>query len=184
MLLEKDALVKQLEAKIAGYEAEEDASVSEEVAPLKEDDKKDEKMGDGYKAMSEASALALNEMSSKIATLSEQVAKLSQEKHIAERKNAIDALLNTGKISVAEKSLAEQAYDMKGSNNAFWAMFSERKANQAVNLSEIGHASTAKPVSLSERVEQIKKEKGITFAQALDLLRTQHTNEYNSFFGG
>ena len=65
MLLEKDALVKQLEAKIAGYEAEEDASVSEEVAPLKEDDKKDEKMGekmgDGYKAMSEASALALNE---------------------------------------------------------------------------------------------------------------------------
>lgn len=188
MLLEKDALVKQLEAKIAGYEAEEDASVSEEVAPLKEDDKKDEKMGekmgDGYKAMSEASALALNEMSSKIATLSEQVAKLTQEKHIAERKNAIDALLNTGKISVAEKSLAEQAYDMKGSNNAFWAMFSERKANQAVNLSEIGHASTAKPVSLSERVEQIKKEKGITFAQALDLLRTQHTNEYNSFFGG
>ena len=188
MLLEKDALVKQLEAKIAGYEAEEDASVSEEVAPLKEDDKKDEKMGekmgDGYKAMSEASALALNEMSSKIATLSEQVAKLTQEKHIAERKNAIDALLNTGKISVAEKSLAEQAYDMKGSNNAFWAMFSERKANQAVNLSEIGHASTAKPVSLSERVEQIKKEKGITFAQALDLLRTQHATEYNSFFGG
>jgi phage I-like protein len=136
------------------------------------------------KAMSEASAVALNEMSAKIATLSEQVAKLSQEKHIAERKNAIDALLNTGKISVAEKSLAEQAYDMKGSNNAFWAMFSERKANQAVNLSEIGHASTAKPVSLSERVEQIKKEKGITFAQALDLLRTQHATEYNSFFGG
>ena len=63
-------------------------------------------------------------------------------------------------------------------------MFSERKANQAVNLAEIGHASTAKPVSLSERVEQIKKEKGVTFAQALDLLRTQHTTEYNSFFGG
>jgi len=186
MLLEKDALVKQLEAELSALKAEYEAAQVEDAQEPNEPAESPLAMGNKAeaKAMSEASAVALNEMSAKIATLSEQVAKLSQEKHIAERKNAIDALLNTGKISVAEKSLAEQAYDMKGSNNAFWAMFSERKANQAVNLSEIGHASTAKPVSLSERVEQIKKEKGITFAQALDLLRTQHTNEYNSFFGG
>lgn len=186
MLLEKDALVKQLEAELSALKAEYEAA---QVADAQEPNEPAESplaMGNKAeaKAMSEASAVALNEMSAKIATLSEQVAKLSQEKHIAERKNAIDALLNTGKISVAEKSLAEQAYDMKNANSAFWQMFSERKANQAVNLSEIGHASTAKPVSLSERVEQIKKEKGVTFAQALDLLRTQHTTEYNSFFGG
>ena len=138
---------------------------------------------DKYKAMSETSQKLLNEMSTRITALNEQVNKLSQEKHNAERKNAIDALLNTGKISPAEKAVCEKAFDLKDKDSAFWNMFSERRPNQAVNLGEVGHNSASKPMSLSERVDEIKKQKGITFAQALDLFIKDNPTEYQSFFG-
>jgi phage I-like protein len=161
MLLEKDALVKQLEAKLSALESEMESSVSEEDAVLVADGEKK----DGYAAMSEASVKLMNEMSSKITALNEQVGKLQAEKHGAERKNAIDALLNTGKIAPSEKAVAE------------------RHAHQAVNLSEVGHAEASKPISLSEQVRSIQKEKGITFAQALDLFKNENPQAYKTYFG-
>lgn len=179
MLLEKDALVKQLEAKLSALESEMESSVSEEDAVLVADGEKK----DGYAAMSEASVKLMNEMSSKITALNEQVGKLQAEKHGAERKNAIDALLNTGKIAPSEKAVAEEAYDLKDRSPSFWKMFSERQANQAVNLSEVGHAEASKPISLSEQVRSIQKEKGITFAQALDLFKNENPQAYKTYFG-
>ena len=179
MLLEKDALVKQLEAKLSALESEMESSVSEEDAVLVADGEKK----DGYAAMSEASVKLMNEMSSKITALNEQVGKLQAEKHGAERKNAIDALLNTGKIAPSEKAVAEEAYDLKDKSPSFWRMFSERQANQAVNLSEVGHAEASKPISLSEQVRSIQKEKGITFAQALDLFKNENPQAYKQYFG-
>lgn len=187
LVLEKDALVKQLEAKLAAIEAEYEAAQQEDAlepnepvdSPLAMGNKTDSKVN----AMSEASAKLMNEMSIKITALNEQVNKLSQEKHNAERKNAIDALLNTGKISPAEKAVCEKAFDLKDKDSAFWNMFSERKPNQAVNLGEVGHNSASKPMSLSERIDEIKKQKGITFAQALDLFIKDNPTEYQSFFG-
>jgi hypothetical protein len=179
MLLEKDALVKQLEAKLSALESEMESSVSEEDAMLVADGEKK----DGYAAMSEASVKLMNEMSSKITALNEQVGKLQAEKHGAERKNAIDALLNTGKIAPSEKAVAEEAYDLKDKSPSFWRMFSERQANQAVNLSEVGHAEASKPISLSEQVRSIQKEKGITFAQALDLFKNENPQAYKNYFG-
>lgn len=179
MLLEKDALVKQLEAKLSALESEMESSVSEEDAVLVADGEKK----DGYAAMSEASVKLMNEMSSKITALNEQVNKLQAEKHGAERKNAIDALLNTGKIAPSEKAVAEEAYDLKDKSPSFWKMFSERQANQAVNLSEVGHAEASKPISLSEQVRSIQKEKGITFAQALDFFKNENPQAYKQYFG-
>jgi phage I-like protein len=187
MLLDKDALVKQLEAKLeamkAEYEAEE--SMDELVVEAKEDV---QAMGDKEKsepkAMNEASAKLMNEMSAKIAMLNEQVGKLTAEKHQAERKIAIDALLNTGRITPSEVQVCEQAFDLKKTTPAFWNHFNERKANQAINLNEVGHSATTQKLSLTERVDQIKKEKQVTFAQALDLFIKQNPNEYNSYFGG
>lgn len=179
MLLEKDALVKQLEAKLSALESEMESSVSEEDAVLVADGEKK----DSYAAMSEASVKLMNEMSSKITALNEQVGKLQAEKHGAERKNAIDALLNTGKIAPSEKAVAEEAYDLKDKSPSFWKMFSERQANQAVNLSEVGHAEASKPISLSEQVRSIQKEKGITFAQALDLFKNENPQAYKNYFG-
>lgn len=178
MLLEKDALVKQLEAKLSALESEMESSVSEDAVLVADGEKKD-----GYAAMSEASVKLMNEMSSKITALNEQVGKLQAEKHGAERKNAIDALLNTGKIAPSEKAVAEEAYDLKDRSPSFWKMFSERQANQAVNLSEVGHAEASKPISLSEQVRSIQKEKGITFAQALDLFKNENPQAYKQYFG-
>ena len=178
MLLEKDALVKQLEAKLSALESEMESSVSEDAVLVADGEKKD-----GYAAMSEASVKLMNEMSSKITALNEQVNKLQAEKHGAERKNAIDALLNTGKIAPSEKAVAEEAYDLKDKSPSFWRMFSERQANQAVNLSEVGHAEASKPISLSEQVRSIQKEKGITFAQALDLFKNENPQAYKQYFG-
>jgi phage I-like protein len=178
MLLEKDALVKQLEAKLSALESEMESSVSEDAVLVADGEKKD-----GYAAMSEASVKLMNEMSSKITALNEQVNKLQAEKHGAERKNAIDALLNTGKIAPSEKAVAEEAYDLKDKSPSFWKMFSERQANQAVNLSEVGHAEASKPISLSEQVRSIQKEKGITFAQALDLFKNENPQAYKQYFG-
>ncbi len=178
MLLEKDALVKQLEAKLSALESEMESSVSEDAVLVADGEKKD-----GYAAMSEASVKLMNEMSSKITALNEQVNKLQAEKHGAERKNAIDALLNTGKIAPSEKAVAEEAYDLKDKSPSFWRMFSERQANQAVNLSEVGHAEASKPISLSEQVRSIQKEKGITFAQALDLFKNENPQAYKTYFG-
>ena len=178
MLLEKDALVKQLEAKLSALESEMESSVSEDAVLVADGEKKD-----GYAAMSEASVKLMNEMSSKITALNEQVGKLQAEKHGAERKNAIDALLNTGKIAPSEKAVAEEAYDLKDRSPSFWKMFSERQANQAVNLSEVGHAEASKPISLSEQVRSIQKEKGITFAQALDLFKNENPQAYKTYFG-
>ena len=135
-------------------------------------------------AMSETTANLMNEMSTKIAMLNEQVGKLTAEKHQAERKIAIDSLLNTGRISPNEVQVCEQAFDLKKTTPAFWNHFSERKPNQAVNLKEVGHSATTKTLSLTERVDQIKKEKQVTFAQALDLFIKENPNEYNSYFGG
>lgn len=184
--LEKDALVKQLEAKLAALEAEYETAQQEDALEPNEPGDSPLAMGSTEskaKAMNEASAKLLNEMSSKITALNDQVNRLSQEKHNAERKNAIDALLNTGKISPAEKAVCEKAFDLKDKDASFWNMFSERKPNQAVNLGEVGHNSSSKPMSLSERVDEIKKQKGITFAQALDLFIKDNPTEYQSFFG-
>jgi len=187
MLLEKDALVKQLEAKLSAIEAEYEAAKQEDAQEPNEPADSPLSMGatmdNKPKAMSEASVKLMNEMSIKITALNEQVSKLQAEKHNAERKNAIDALLNTGKIVPSEKAVAEEAYDLKDKSPSFWKMFSERQANQAVNLSEVGHAEASKPVSLSEQVRSIQKEKGITFAQALDLFKNENPQAYKNYFG-
>ncbi len=187
MLLDKDALVKQLEAKLEAMANEYEAAQAEDALEPDEPSDSPMAMGSGMdkaKAMSETTANLMNEMSAKIAMLNEQVGKLTAEKHQAERKIAIDSLLNTGRISPSEVQVCEQAFDLKKTTPAFWNHFNERKPNQAVNLKEVGHGAAAKTLSLTERVEQIKKEKQVTFAQALDLFIKENPNEYNSYFGG
>jgi phage I-like protein len=187
LLLDKDALVKQLEAKLEAMANEYEAAQAEDALEPNEPSDSPMAMGSGMdkaKAMSETTANLMNEMSTKIAMLNEQVGKLTAEKHQAERKIAIDSLLNTGRISPSEVQVCEQAFDLKKTTPAFWNHFSERKPNQAVNLKEVGHSTAAKTLSLTERVEQIKKEKQVTFAQALDLFIKENPNEYNSYFGG
>jgi hypothetical protein len=203
LVLEKDQLVKQLEAQIEGLKSEndqlsapEDGSMSgdngEEIAIKLDGENLDKKkMMEDEKKMSEATALSekaqaklMNELNAQVTSLSEQIKTLQAEKHQAERKLVVDGLLNTGKIAPSEISAVESAYDIKDKFPAIWQSFSERKANQAVNLSEKGHASTAQEISFIDQVNEIKKAKGITFSEALNVMRTEQPDAYIKHFKG
>jgi hypothetical protein len=203
LVLEKDQLVKQLEAQVEGLKSEndqlsapEDGSMSgdngEEIAIKLDGENLDKKkMMEDEKKMSEATALSekaqaklMNELNAQVTSLSEQVKTLQAEKHQAERKLVIDGLLNTGKIAPSEISAVESAYDIKDKFPAIWQSFSERKANQAINLSEKGHASTAQEISFIDQVNEIKKTKGITFSEALNVMRSEQPDAYIKHFKG
>lgn len=202
LVLEKDQLVKQLEAQIEGLKSENDQlSAPEDDASMADGQKVEielegenldkKKMMEDEKKMSEAAALSemasaklMNELNAQVASLSEQVKALTAQKHQAERKLVVDGLLNTGKIAPSEISAVESAYDIKDKFPAIWQSFSERKANQAVNLSEKGHASTAQEISFIDQVNEIKKTKGITFSEALNVMRTEQPDAYIKHFKG
>ena len=203
LVLEKDQLVKQLEAQVEGLKSEndqlsapEDGSMSgddgEEIAIKLDGENLDKKkMMEDEKKMSEATALSekaqaklMNELNAQVTSLSEQVKTLQAEKHQAERKLVVDGLLNTGKIAPSEISAVESAYDIKDKFPAIWQSFSERKANQAINLSEKGHASTAQEISFIDQVNEIKKTKGITFSEALNVMKNEQPDAYIKHFKG
>lgn len=202
LVLEKDQLVKQLEAQIEGLKSENDQLSSPEDDASMADGQKVEielegenldkkKMMEDEKKMSEAAALSekanaklMNELNAQVTSLSEQVKALTAQKHQAERKLVVDGLLNTGKITPSEISAVESAYDIKDKFPAIWQSFSERKANQAVNLSEKGHASTAQEISFIDQVNEIKKTKGITFSEALNVMRSEQPDAYIKHFKG
>ncbi len=202
LVLEKDQLVKQLEAQIEGLKSENDQLSSPEEDASMADGQKVEielegeyadkkKMMEDQKKMSEATALSekaqaklMNELNAQVTALSEQVKTLQAEKHQAERKLVIDGLLNTGKIAPSEISAVESAYDIKDKFPAIWQSFSERKANQAINLSEKGHASTAQEISFIDQVNEIKKTKGITFSEALNVMKNEQPDAYIKHFKG
>ena len=206
LVLEKDQLVKQLEAPLEGVKSENDELTKDESEGevkisldgeyAKKDEKKmmaeeDKKMMEDEKKMSEATALSekaqaklMNELHAQVTSLSEQVKTLQAEKHQAERKLVVDGLLNTGKIAPSEISAVESAYDIKDKFPAIWQSFSERKANQAINLSEKGHASTAQEISFIDQVNEIKKTKGITFSEALNVMKNEQPDAYIKHFKG
>jgi hypothetical protein len=202
LVLEKDQLVKQLEAQIEGLKSENDQLSSPEEDASMADGQKVEielegeyadkkKMMEDQKKMSEATALSekaqaklMNELNAQVTALSEQVKTLQAEKHQAERKLVVDGLLNTGKIAPSEISAVESAYDIKEKFPAIWQSFSERKANQAINLSEKGHASTAQEISFIDQVNEIKKTKGITFSEALNVMKNEQPDAYIKHFKG
>ena len=202
LVLEKDQLVKQLEAQIEGLKSENDQLSSPEEDASMADGQKVEielegeyadkkKMMEDEKKMSEATALSekaqaklMNELNAQVTALSEQVKTLQAEKHQAERKLVVDGLLNTGKIAPSEISAVESAYDIKDKFPAIWQSFSERKANQAINLSEKGHASTAQEISFIDQVNEIKKTKGITFSEALNVMKNEQPDAYIKHFKG
>lgn len=202
LVLEKDQLVKQLEAQIEGLKSENDQlSAPEDDASMADGQKVEielegenldkKKMMEDEKKMSEAAALSemasaklMNELNAQVTSLSEQVKALTAQKHQAERKLVIDGLLNTGKIAPSEISAVESAYDIKDKFPAIWQSFSERKANQAINLSEKGHASTAQEISFIDQVNEIKKTQGITFSEALNVMKNQNPDAYIKHFKG
>lgn len=195
LCMEKHQLVKSLEAEKEGMKneldmlkSEMDELAKEEKAEPSEPMESPEHIMDGDKAsaikMTEAQANMFSEIKAQNVQLSERIKKLEHEKHTAERKLAVDSLLNTGKITPAEQSVAEKAFDLKGTDNTFWQMFSERKANSQINLNEIGTSQKPNEVNMFDEIKHLQKEKGISFSEALDLYKVTNKDNYIKHFGG
>jgi len=177
LLLQKMAMVAEMEKRLAEDEPMElaededkkemaEVEIEDEIVPMTEDKEKK-----NY-AMSEGSALLLAEVTS----LREQLRELRDENQSVKRKGAVDELVRSGRISPAEVALAEKAWNhAQGGDNAFWAMFSERKAGSVVSLREIGHGASGEQINretLAERAKQVATEKSLSFSEALNLIRT------------
>ena len=197
----KDAMIRELEAKLKDSQSDDAAKVTPEVAEqiveevveevqangegmdynkkAEHDDKKDE---DKKNAMSEL----LSERDTQVALLKEQVKTLVEERRVEKRKQAVNDLVNAGKITPAEIQAANDAYDLKDNHGSIWAMFSERPSNQALPLNEVGHSSKGGAVtvaSINEKIQQLSEQKGLTYSQALTEFRATNTAEYNQAYG-
>ena len=180
MCMEKHQMVLQLEAEKEAMKSEMDAYKAEMEAKMEADAKEPGEPMDSPMALSER---IMNDMRGQVNALSEQVKVLTKEKQDAQRKLAIDSLLNSGKIAPNEIDTAEKAYDFKEAQPAFWSFFSERKANASVPLQTVGHAQTGTEVTLLSEVQAIKLKEGISFSEALDKYRKSNPSQYNKFYG-
>lgn len=189
LLLQKMAMVAEMEKRLTEDEDKKNLAEDEEKKKMAEDeDKKDlaehdkkkmnedddkEKMMERRNySMSEGSALLLAEVS----TLREQLSALREENQAVKRKGAVNELVRSGRISPAEVALAEKAWNQAQSGEeAFWAMFCERKAGSVVSLREVGHGASGEQINretLADRAKQLAAEKSITFSEALNTIRT------------
>lgn len=199
MLAAKDEMVKELEQQIKSMKEDAEANIKaeksdedekaemkaeDEKAELKaEDEDKEKKMG--YQKMSE-SVEADVKLLSEVALLRESLAELTAERDAIKRDQAVSSLLNEGKISPAEQTVAGKAWDLRDAQPEFWQMFSERAASSAVPLGEVGHGASGEEISrqsLNDAVLALKKEKGVTYSEALDMFRADNPEYYTKAFG-
>jgi phage I-like protein len=207
MLVAKDEMVRELEDKIKEMKADSEAKLTEEkpedeaekmaeskdedepkkMAESKEEDepkKMAESKDDEKKsyAMNEGNALLLSE----ITALRETVNALKAEKEAVEMREAVSTLLREGRISPAEQEVANQAWQLRESNPAFWQMFNERPANSSVPLNQVGHGASGEEITkatLHAEVSKLQSEKSISYSEALNLFRTQNPDYYKQAFG-
>jgi len=207
MLVAKDEMVRELEDKIKEMKADSEAKLTEEkpedeaekmaeskdedepkkMAESKEEDepkKMAESKDDEKKsyAMNEGNALLLSE----ITALRETVNALKAEKEAVEMREAVSTLLREGRISPAEQEVANQAWQLRESNPAFWQMFNERPANSSVPLNQVGHGASGEEITkatLHAEVSKLQSEKSISYSEALNLFRTQNPDYYKQAYG-
>jgi len=179
LLLQKMAMVAEMEKNLtedeknlAEDEDKKEMTEDEDKKDLAEDEDKEKMMEKKSYSMNESSALLLAEVS----TLREQLTALREENQSVKRKGAVDELVRSGRISPAEVALAEKAWNQAQSGDeAFWAMFCERKAGSVVSLREVGHGASGEQINretLADRAKQLAAEKSISFSEALNTIRT------------
>jgi len=207
MLVAKDALVKELEQKMKDMMAEsESAMVDQKEETMKEEEDKAEKMKEDEEDKAEkmkedeekksykmSEQLTESTLLSEVQALRENNAKLSQrleaieaEKKEVEKREAINTLLNEGKITPSEAVVAGKAFELRELQAEFWTMFSERPANSALPLVEVGHGASGQEINkatLDQEVRKLATEKSVSYSEALDLFAKSNPDYYNKVFG-
>jgi len=139
-----------------------------------------EKLNDST-LLSEVQALRENNQ-----RLSERLEAIEQEKREIEKREAVNVLLRDGRINPSEMNVVGKAYELRELQPEFWKMFSERPMNSSVNLSTVGHGASGQEINkmtLNERVQELAKEKSVSYSEALQLFRTENPDYYQKAFG-
>ena len=177
LAMQKDAMVRSLEAKIKEMSQENESKINkdseselaehDDKEKMKEDEDKEEKLKehkdeDKEEKMKEDEdkeekkkehykmheSLPSTQLLSEIQSLREQVQSLQAEKLDAERREAVGSLLREGKISPAEEEAANKAFDFKKKGDEiFWTMFSERPCNSVVPMNQVGHGASGQEIT-------------------------------------
>jgi len=202
----KDAMVKELEAKIKEMMEDKDSSLTEDEKMAEHDDKekmaeqedkeelaehddKEKMMEDEEEKKQKLSETFTQDVSllNEVVALRESVKKLEAENNKIKCDEAVSALLREGKISPAEQDVASKAWNIKDLQPEFWQMFSERQSNSSVPLDEVGHGASGQEISkktLDQKVRALAEEKSINYSEALSLFREQQPDFYRQAFGG
>ena len=208
MLVAKDALVKELEQKMKDMMEDSEAAMvdekeetmmeeedkAEKMAESKEEDKAEKMMEDEEKKSYKMSeTLTESTLLSEVQALRENNAKLSQrleaieaEKKEVEKREAVNLLLNEGKITPSEVEVAGKAFELRELQDEFWTMFSERPSNSAVPLVEVGHGASGQEINkatLDQEVRKLASEKSVSYSEALNLFAKSNPDYYNKVFG-
>ena len=207
MLVAKDALVKELEQKMKDMmEDSESAMVDQKEETMKEEEDKAEKMKEDEEDKAEkmkedeekksykmSEKLTESTLLSEVQALRENNAKLAQrleaieaEKKEVEKREAINTLLNEGKITPSEAVVAGKAFELREIQSEFWTMFSERPSNSALPLVEVGHGASGQEINkatLDQEVRKLATEKSVSYSEALDLFAKSNPDYYNKVFG-
>ena len=204
----KDAMVKELEAKIREMMDDKDSSLTEDEKMAEHDDKekmaehddaeekkehydeeKQKMMEDEEEKKQKLSETFTQDVSllNEVVALRESVKKLEAENNKIKCDEAVSALLREGKISPAEQDVASKAWNIKDLQPEFWQMFSERQSNSSVPLEEVGHGASGQEISkksLDQKVRALAEEKSVSYSEALSLFREQQPDFYRQAFGG
>ena len=189
LLKQKDALVRELENRLKASREEmaEDEDDAEEMAEASSDDEEKKEMGE-YKRMSEQLTQANSAQAAQIKALTEQVQALAEKEATARREATIGALLRSGRITPAERTIAERAWALAESGDpTFLNMFEERPAEHAVSLSEIGHGASGEEITQAtvlQRARELASSESITFSEAYERLNRDEPALIQSAFGG
>ena len=201
MLVAKDEMVKELEQKIKDMMKESEASMNKEDEDKKEEmnehSDKEEKKAEHYdkkededkkNKLSEQVQLSESTLLNEVQALRENNAKLNQrieaieaEKKEVEKREAINTLLNEGKISPSEAVVAGKAFELRDIQAEFWTMFTERPSNSAIPLVEVGHGASGEEISratLDAKIRETAKEKSISYSEALNYIQKNQTDFY------
>jgi hypothetical protein len=206
LLVAKDEMVKELEQKMKDLISESESSMMEKEdkeekmteeeeketkmahTPDHEEKKEEEKENKMSETLNQSTLLsevqALRENNNKLA---QRLETIEAEKLAVEKREAVNTLLNEGKIQPSEVEVAGKAYELRNLQGEFWSMFSERPSNSAVPLVEVGHGASGQEISkatLDQEVRKLATEKSVSYSEALNLFRESNRDYYNSVFGG
>ena len=190
LLIAKNEMVKNLEETIKQMQQENEASLKESTDEEEEKAEKLEEKSEEYKLSEQASPVMLSEiqaLNEKLTAQSAEIQALKNERDSVKCDRAVEVLLSQGKVSPAEVETVKEAYKIRETQPAFWAMFSSRAAGFSVPLNEIGHGASGQEINkqtLNEAVHKLKEEKNISFSEALSMFRAENPSYYTSAFGG